>query len=315
MPAIYAHYKMGRETVDLLNDEFQNNNWVNVIEKYRELFDIGVHGPDIFFYYYPLKENKIRSMGSEIHKKSLGYFLENAIKMIKRKKNKEPYIAYLFGFICHFSLDTISHPLIRKCMEKAGLTHNKVEVEYDRSLMCLDGENPLKYILTKHINATPYNAKIIYEFYKDIYIDMYKGNTEYADIDNNLQNNDEFKAIDVYKALKGIIDYNKLLHAPSSIKRNVLRVSMKGIGVYDDIGGFIIGRKPHPKCVINNKKLYVKMEYASRLAIKIMENIEQYLVSDNSHIIEDIALIDIYRLPEQIWQDFNGMRIEDGKVN
>ena len=46
MPTTYAHYKFGKEVMSALPRPLQN-----AIENNRELFDIGLHGPDILFYY------------------------------------------------------------------------------------------------------------------------------------------------------------------------------------------------------------------------------------------------------------------------
>ena len=279
MPAIYAHYKMGKETIPMLDGE-----QTDIINEYRELFDIGVHGPDIFFYYKPLLSNPIKTMGNDIHKENFKKFLDNAIKVINRKKNKKPYLAYLYGFLCHFSLDTCTHGLVNKYMDSTGLSHIKVEGEYDRSLMCEDGKNPLTYVLTVHINPSPYNSKIIYEFYKDIF-----------DVEGHV-----FEAIDVYKALKSMIWYNKVLRAPHPFKRNALRIGMKYIGIYHYFGGFIMGERPHPKCIENNKCMRLVMEEAKELAKSFIEGLDGYMKSN----------ID---LPSEINQDFNGV-VQNGKA-
>ena len=49
MPTTYAHYKFGKEVMSALPRPLQNS-----IENKRALFDIGLHGPDILFYYKAL---------------------------------------------------------------------------------------------------------------------------------------------------------------------------------------------------------------------------------------------------------------------
>ena len=44
MPTTYAHYKFGKEVISALPRPLQSS-----IENNRELFDIGVHGPDLLF--------------------------------------------------------------------------------------------------------------------------------------------------------------------------------------------------------------------------------------------------------------------------
>lgn len=58
MPTTYAHYKFGKEVLSALPRPLQNS-----IEAHRELFDIGLHGPDILFYYNALKKDPMRTWG------------------------------------------------------------------------------------------------------------------------------------------------------------------------------------------------------------------------------------------------------------
>ena len=44
MPTTYAHYKFGKEVISALPRPLRST-----VENHRELFDIGLHGPDIHF--------------------------------------------------------------------------------------------------------------------------------------------------------------------------------------------------------------------------------------------------------------------------
>ena len=48
MPANYAHYRFGKLALSKLPAEARQ-----CIGRFRRLYDIGLHGPDIFFYYNP----------------------------------------------------------------------------------------------------------------------------------------------------------------------------------------------------------------------------------------------------------------------
>ena len=52
MPSTYAHYIFGQQIRGRLSGYERK-----VIDKYPELFNIGLHGPDILFYYRPLCKN------------------------------------------------------------------------------------------------------------------------------------------------------------------------------------------------------------------------------------------------------------------
>lgn len=61
MPTTYAHWRFGDKCIETLPDNLQT-----IIKNNRAIFDYGVHGPDIFFYYNCLKHNKINQMGEKM---------------------------------------------------------------------------------------------------------------------------------------------------------------------------------------------------------------------------------------------------------
>ena len=74
MPSTYAHYRMGQQVRTMLD-----GNEKKIVEKYPQLYLIGLHGPDILFYYKPLKSNAINSIGYELHRHSGKEFFERRI--------------------------------------------------------------------------------------------------------------------------------------------------------------------------------------------------------------------------------------------
>ena len=54
MPTTYAHFRFGNDLLKVLPDETKKT-----INKNIELYNIGLHGPDILFYNKPYKKNKI----------------------------------------------------------------------------------------------------------------------------------------------------------------------------------------------------------------------------------------------------------------
>lgn len=44
MPANYAHYRFGVKAIPLLPAEMQRT-----VRRFRRLYDMGLHGPDLFF--------------------------------------------------------------------------------------------------------------------------------------------------------------------------------------------------------------------------------------------------------------------------
>ena len=190
MPSTYAHYRMGQEVIKQLSDPVRE-----IIMENKELYDIGLHGPDILFYYHPLKVDPVNSIGYRLHEHSGKFFFERAAKVIENSSRKKEELAYIFGFICHFALDSTCHGYIDEKIAKSGISHAEIEVEFDRSLMEEDGLDPIRHELTKHIVPSIKNAQVIAAFFP------------------------ETSPKQIETALEGMIKYNHLLLAPSKLKR------------------------------------------------------------------------------------------------
>ena len=95
MPSTYAHYRLGKEVAEELTGEA----W-HTLSMYRQLYLIGLHGPDILFYYKPLKSNVINGIGYGMHARPGIEFFEQTVKAIENKDNKASYLAYMYGVMC-----------------------------------------------------------------------------------------------------------------------------------------------------------------------------------------------------------------------
>ena len=122
MPSTYAHYRFGQEVLKELPNDIKK-----IIIENKELYDIGLHGPDLLFYYLPLKTNEINSIGYNMHEKT----------------GKDVF-------------DTF---------HESGVSHGEIEVEFDRFLMIEDGLDPIRHKLTNHIIPSIDYARIIAPFF------------------------------------------------------------------------------------------------------------------------------------------------------
>ena len=102
MPSVYAHYRFGREILELLPDDISS-----ILIEHRELFDIGLQGPDILFFYKPVFKNYVNQLGKRIHEWKGRRFFIPAVRQIRCLKNKDASIAYICGVACHYALDAI----------------------------------------------------------------------------------------------------------------------------------------------------------------------------------------------------------------
>lgn len=219
MPTTYAHYRFGKEVLDALPRPLRN-----AVENHRELYDIGLHGPDILFYYKALKKNPVSAQGYGLHGKMADGFFRDALETLKKSEDPAAARAYIYGFICHFALDSECHPYVEKMIHDSGIGHSEIEMEFDRFLLKEDYINPVRYLATGHIHPTLENAAVIAPFFQDLTPEL------------------------VRKSLRGMVFCHRMLHAPRKAKRRLLFAGMKLAGHYEDKRGMVMSMEPNPAC-------------------------------------------------------------------
>lgn len=242
MPTTYTHYRLGRGVRKALDGDERR-----IIEANIELFQIGLHGPDLLFYYKPLGSNPVNRMGHELHNRSGVEFLEKACRVIREQINPAPYLAYIYGVICHFSLDVCCHGYIAEAIRDTGISHAELEAELDREFMEKDGFNPISFKPTGHIRPSQYSARIIAPFFPDVFFE------------------------EIYKAEKGLKFYCNMLVAPSKIKREIIFACLRKSGNYDGMYGMIINYDRNPKCIATTDKLVKLYNKAGKLAVRLIK--------------------------------------------
>ena len=74
-----------------------------------------------------------------MHEKTGKEVFDTFRKMMTSKKQINHYLAYYYGFICHFALDATCHGYLEKRIHESEVSHGEIEVEFDRFLMIEDG--------------------------------------------------------------------------------------------------------------------------------------------------------------------------------
>ncbi len=90
MPASYAHYRFGREVTGCLPFVYRKT-----IESHQDLYNIGLHGPDILFYYRPISSNEINQTGYALHDKPASEFFGQAAALYMHAADPDALKAYL----------------------------------------------------------------------------------------------------------------------------------------------------------------------------------------------------------------------------
>ena len=97
MPAVYAHYKFGKKVYRALPEDVRR-----LVRENAPAYWLGLHGPDLLFYYRAMGKNRVNQLGVRMHRESARFFFEKA-RRVYRKRPSYVLLSYLCGFLCHFA--------------------------------------------------------------------------------------------------------------------------------------------------------------------------------------------------------------------
>ena len=134
MPSVYAHHQFGARALPVLPREVRD-----LLQRHRMLFDLGLQGPDFFFYYRLGRQSPVRALAHEYHSRAGKEVFSRICRELERPT--EPELAYIYGLLGHYCLDAQCHPIVHRVTGEDGLAHNALESEFERFLMERDGVN------------------------------------------------------------------------------------------------------------------------------------------------------------------------------
>lgn len=159
MPSIYAHYRFGAQLISKMPPKLQRT-----VGRFRQLYDMGLHGPDILSYQgVPTPGGgKLRD---KFHAQTGKAFFERVCRTV-RLSPSEGAMAYLYGVLAHYALDSLSHPFIQRMAEQEKLSADVIVTEFDRFLLNMDGKKPPHLQdLSGHMKLTPGECETVAAFY------------------------------------------------------------------------------------------------------------------------------------------------------
>lgn len=182
MPDLISHLLCGEKVLDELEDSIRNN-----IVCYRKIFNLGTQGPDIFYYsrVWPwMKNNGSCKIANTMHSKNTGGFFIESFKylksMDKTSKEYKQLFSYLCGFICHYILDSTTHPYIfyfstsKSGRKRFSNYHKKMEVIIDVLLLdMLKKENAYLIKISDMIEISEDSINSLTSFYKSVLKSVY----------------------------------------------------------------------------------------------------------------------------------------------
>ena len=244
MPTVYAHWSFGTDCIQKMPANLQK-----MVNNHRDIFDLGVHGPDIFF--YDLTHKDVCEYGSDLHHLPAKKFFENCKQVYKQSKEKDEVLTYILGFLTHFVLDSTCHSYVDRKKEFTGITHNKVEAQWDRHLIVQD----------KRIFNLVDRAESL------------KPNTENARILSYFYPYDEKTILRTTNNQRRII---KVLNCMYETKEKILKTVLHDLGLHD-YADLFIGFREEETCEDSNLRLDKLRTKALALYLKLMNNLLAYL--------------------------------------
>lgn len=152
MPATIAHSFFANDVFDILPDDIRDNVDINRCRMFAQSTD------SLMFYnlFSVLPGKDIRKFQYTFHSCLTRDFFLNLIKYIKDNniKDKDTY-SFLFGFICHYALDSTVHPYI---IYKAGLfdKNNRSTYKYNNRHALMEAFIDMDMVY-RRTRKNPYN--------------------------------------------------------------------------------------------------------------------------------------------------------------
>jgi len=228
MPSHYAHYRFGVKALELLPPEAKR-----AVRRFRSLYDVGLHGPDIFFYHNLFLPDKYGALSRELHQQTGEDFFTPVCKHL-RLEPSEAATAYLWGLLTHYCLDSTMHPLVLEETAPGNVGHAELETEFDRFLLKTDGKpQPNTFDCSPHIRLTDGECETVSQFYGNI------------------------SPLAVKHSVKSMATALKLLAMPNGNFRRTVEKSLP-----DRLGQFFMGRTPNKRCAHLNAPMLALFDEA-----------------------------------------------------
>ena len=134
----------------------------------------GLQGPDILFFRKVIMgRSPFHDMGSRIHQEKIGEFFRCLASQVASlpQEQRERGMAYFYGFLCHYSLDSTIHPYVYYHQERLskgfpeltpGAIHCQIETDIDIDLYSYLRKEPVRRFRPgKYYDISPEGRSLI----------------------------------------------------------------------------------------------------------------------------------------------------------
>ena len=246
MPAIYAHYRFGKLVLPAIPADVRGQ-----ILRHRQMFDLGLQGPDFLFYYQPFTDSPVLRLGHELHMRSGRDFFESVCSDL-HSDSDEAVLAYLYGLLAHYCLDSLCHPFVDEKTASGKPSHTALESEFERYLMAMDGiRKPHIHRRSAYLKAEKQCFETVSRFFPPA------------------------GAKEVGEALGGMALCTDLLTCANALHRALAVRILRRIGAGKE--GLIVPPAPDPDASCLNDNFFDLYEQALELYPALLEQLRDYL--------------------------------------
>lgn len=252
MPSHYAHYRFGALATANMSPEDRRR-----VQRFRQLYDVGLHGPDLFFYHNIFLRDSTVELGKKFHRQTGEEFFSRVCKRLRLEPN-EAAMAYLYGVLTHYCLDSVCHPFVNAIAEEGRIGHIELETEFDRYLLTLDGRKPAHtFDGSPHMKLTRGECETVASFYPPA------------------------TSAVVNRSIRNMAFCVKTLASPKGIRKNAVNLAVKLSG--GKLASHVMTRSPNPKCAHLDKELKALYDQA-------LEKYPRMLTALNAHLSHNAPL-------------------------
>lgn len=243
MPSNYAHHRFGCLGLQTLSSEHQRQ-----IGRFRQLYDVGQHGPDPLFYYNPFWKNPMYHLAKTFHGQSGQEFFTNACEAWKAAPSEAGRV-YLYGLLGHYCLDSACHPFVHEMQDSGKIRHVELETDFERFLLRRDGKVPphLQRV-TGHVRLTRGECVTAAQFFP--------GTTPNQ----------------INRSIRNMARYSKLLVRKN---RTLLEAVTQLAG--DNLRDHVMGTKPNPRCESMHPQLLEHFDQALGRYAEMIARLDDHL--------------------------------------
>ena len=173
MPAATTHVEFSKDVYRLLDEETKKKI-TNM-----NMFYLGSNGPDfLFFSHASILPGSLKKYGHQLHAEKVK---EAMAFLDDYSKNDNDLRSFFYGYLCHYALDALAHPLVnamaRKRHEDTGVhegeIHVTLEADIDVWMLNQRGRTIKDYDVYKHFKISNDDCKklahMIHELFREVF--------------------------------------------------------------------------------------------------------------------------------------------------